>query len=163
MTSPEVEFMEYSWCQIRLKCSWCCLQTIDLALLSSTVRGLQNQQNLLYESSRRLGLEVNTDKSKIMVFRKEGHLSSRENWYLGEQTTEIVCKYKYLGFNSSTMLSRYRGVCFSGKEGYDRNFESSTNLWMLLVFSLFQIVWCPDSTISIVPVSYTHLRAHETG
>ena len=77
----------------------------DLALLSSTVRGLQNQQNLLYESSRRLGLEVNTDKSKIMVFRKEGHLSSRENWYLGEQTTEIVGKYKYLGFSFSTILS----------------------------------------------------------
>ena len=30
----------------------------DLALLSSTVRGLQNQLNLLYESSRRLGLKV---------------------------------------------------------------------------------------------------------
>ena len=77
----------------------------DLALLSSTVRGLQNQLNLLYESSRRLGLKVNTDKTKIMVFRKGGHLSSRENWYLGEQTIEIVGKYKYLGFNFSTMLS----------------------------------------------------------
>ena len=40
-----------------------------------------------------------------MVFRKGGHLSSRENWYLGEQTIEIVGKYKYLGFNFSTMLS----------------------------------------------------------
>ena len=39
----------------------------DLALLSSTVRGLQNHLNLLYESSRRLGLKINTDKTKIMV------------------------------------------------------------------------------------------------
>ena len=77
----------------------------DLALLSSTVRELQNRLNLLYESSRRLGLKVNTDKTKITVFRKRGHLSSRENWYFGEQTTEIVGKYKYLGFNFSTMLN----------------------------------------------------------
>ena len=40
-----------------------------------------------------------------MVFCKGGHLSSRENWYLGEQTIEIVGKYKYLGFNFLTMLS----------------------------------------------------------
>ena len=77
----------------------------DLALLPSTVRGLQNQLNLLCESSQRLGLKINIDKTKIMVFRKGGHLSSRENWYLGEQTIEIVGKYKYLGFNFSTMLS----------------------------------------------------------
>ena len=32
-------------------------------------------------------------------------LSSRENWYLGEWKIEIVGKYKYLGFNFSTMLS----------------------------------------------------------
>ena len=75
----------------------------DLALLSSTVRSLQNQLNLLYESSRRLDQKVITDKTKIMVFRKGGHLSSRENWYLGEQTIEIVGKYKYLGFNFSKM------------------------------------------------------------
>ena len=40
-----------------------------------------------------------------MVFHKGGHLSSRENWYLGEQIFEIVGKCKYLGFNFSTMLS----------------------------------------------------------
>ena len=56
----------------------------DLALLSSTVMGLQNQLNLLYESSQRLGLKVNTDKTKIMVFSKGGHLTSRESRYLGE-------------------------------------------------------------------------------
>ena len=81
----------------------------DLALLSSTVKGLQNQLNLP-KSSRRLGLKVNIDNTKIMVFRKGGHLSSRENWYLGEQKFETVGKYKYRGFNYSTMLSYDRGT-----------------------------------------------------
>ena len=77
----------------------------DLALLSSPVIGLQNQLNLLYESSRRLGLKVNTDKIKIIVFHKGGHLTSRESWYLREQKLEVVCKYKYLGLNFFTLLS----------------------------------------------------------
>ena len=51
----------------------------DLALLSSTIRRQQNQFKLLYKSSQRLGLKVNTDKSRIMVSCKGGHLSSRKN------------------------------------------------------------------------------------
>lgn len=77
----------------------------DLALMSSTVIGLQNQLNLLYEASRRLGLKVNTDKTKIVVFRKGGYLGAREKWYLGDRKLEVVGKYKYLGLNFSTMLS----------------------------------------------------------
>jgi len=77
----------------------------DLALLSSTVIGLQNQLNLLYESSRRLGLRVNLSKTKVMVFRKGGHLAAGEKWCLGDEVLEVVGKYKYLGLNFSTMLS----------------------------------------------------------
>eukprot|EP00916_Digyalum_oweni_P017671 GHVL01029026.1.p1 GENE.GHVL01029026.1~~GHVL01029026.1.p1 ORF type:complete len:175 (-),score=5.84 GHVL01029026.1:326-850(-) len=77
----------------------------DLALLSSTVWGLQNQLNLLFESSQRLGLKVNTEKTKVVVFRKGGHLSAREKWTLGNEKVEVVGKYKYLGLNFSTMLS----------------------------------------------------------
>ena len=99
----------------------------DLALLSSTVGGLQNQLNLLYESSQILGLKINTGKTKIMVFRKGGHLSSRENWYLVEQTIEIVSKYKYLGFNFSTMLSYNIGAedfVFRAKKGTVENLKA---------------------------------------
>jgi Reverse transcriptase (RNA-dependent DNA polymerase) len=77
----------------------------DLALLSSTVRGLQNQLNLLHEASQRLGLKVNTGKTKIMVFRKGGHLAASETWHLGDENLEVVGRYKYLGLNFSTMLS----------------------------------------------------------
>lgn len=77
----------------------------DLALMSSTVAGLQNQLNLLDESSERLGLKVNAEKTKIVVFRKGGYLGAREQWHLGDKNIEVVGKYKYLGLNFSTMLS----------------------------------------------------------
>ena len=73
--------------------------------MSSTVRGLQNQLNLLHDASQRLGLKVNTGKTKIMVFRKGGHLAARETWHLGNENLKVVGKYKYLGLNFSTMLS----------------------------------------------------------
>ena len=66
----------------------------DLALLLSTVRGLQNQLNLLYESLRRLGLKINTDKTKIMVFRKG-------NWYLGESVLRQLASI-------NTLVSTFR-------------------------------------------------------
>jgi len=73
-------------------------------LLVSSQRATESAE-LAYESKQRLGLKVNTDKTKIMVFRKGGYFSSRENWYLGEQIIEIDGKYKYLDSNFSTLLS----------------------------------------------------------
>ena len=49
----------------------------DLTLLSSTVIGLQNQLNVLQEATQRLGLTVNLDKSKVVVFRKGGLLGCK--------------------------------------------------------------------------------------
>lgn len=40
----------------------------DLTLIAATVTGLQNQLNLLPAASERLGLTINVDKSKIIVF-----------------------------------------------------------------------------------------------
>ena len=45
----------------------------DALLVSDTPTGLQNQLNILHSQSVRLGLEVNLDKTKIIVFRKDGY------------------------------------------------------------------------------------------
>jgi hypothetical protein len=74
----------------------------DLTLLASTVIGLQNQLNVLRESASRLGLTINLDKSKIMVFRKGGYLAAKERWFLGESLLEVVSLYKFLGLTFST-------------------------------------------------------------
>ena len=41
----------------------------------------------------------------MMIFRKGGHLSVKEQWVFGNQRLEAVNSYKYLGFNFSAKLS----------------------------------------------------------
>ena len=69
----------------------------DLTLLASTVVGLQNQLNVLGTEAQRLHLTINLNKSKIIVFRKGGFLSAKEQWKIGKDKLEVVNSYKYLG------------------------------------------------------------------
>ena len=73
------------------------LLAIDLTLLASTVIGFQNQLSALSVAAKRLGLIVNLDKSKVMVFRKGGYLAAKERWFWDDQKLEVVNTYKYLG------------------------------------------------------------------
>ena len=77
----------------------------DVALVSTTAVGLQNQLNSLDSVSRELGLTINRNKTKIMVFRKGGSLTHGERWTLGGTRLEVVNKYKYLGYIFTTKLS----------------------------------------------------------
>ena len=77
----------------------------DIVLIARTPAGLQNQINNLKEASANLGLVVNLDKTKVMVFRKGGYLGRAEKWYYGREKIEVVNSYKYLGFTFTTKLS----------------------------------------------------------
>ena len=77
----------------------------DIALVATTPLGLQNQINILRRGAERLGLVVNLDKTKVMVFRKGGFLGRLERWYYGGERIEVVNKYKYLGYTLTTKLS----------------------------------------------------------
>ena len=44
----------------------------DIVLISDTPRGLQNQLDVLSSACKDLYLHINTDKTKVMVFRKGG-------------------------------------------------------------------------------------------
>ena len=82
----------------------------DIALVSTSPAGLQNQINNLDKASEGIGLTVNLDKTKIMIFRKGGHISSVEKWLYRGREVEIVNSYKYLGFTFTTKLS-YNTAC----------------------------------------------------
>ena len=95
----------------------------DNVLVSDSPVGLQSKLNLLYEQSNRLGLEVNLEKSKIIVFRKGGRLSRHEKWFFNDIPVEIVNSYSYLGVNfttkmslvkcSSAMIAKAKKACYS--------------------------------------------------
>ena len=73
--------------------------------MSATVAGLQNQLNVLHDCTQRLHLNVNLSKTKVVIFRKGGHLSAKEQWVFGNQRLEVVNSYKCLRFVFPTKLS----------------------------------------------------------
>ena len=77
----------------------------DNVLLSDTPIGLQSKLNILHTQSKRLGLEVNLDKTKIIVFRKGGFLGKFEKWNYDGVPIEVVNSYTYLGVEFSTKMS----------------------------------------------------------
>ena len=59
----------------------------DVILVFDTVCGLQNQLNVRFDTANRLSLFVNTDNSKIVVFRNGGHIAqATHQWKL------LICK-----------------------------------------------------------------------
>ena len=77
----------------------------DIVLISKSPAGLQNQINNLKRVSEDLGLEVNLDKTKSMIFRRGGYIGRTERWYYGRERIETVNSYKYLGYTFTTKLS----------------------------------------------------------
>ena len=77
----------------------------DIVLFSDTVIGLQNQIDILHVAASRLGLSVNLQKTKVMIFRKGGHIAAHEHWQINGQRLEVVNEYKYLGHVFTTKMS----------------------------------------------------------
>ena len=77
----------------------------DNCIFSTTPAGLQNKLNILHRLSDKLGMQINLDKTKIVVFRKGGYLGRNEKWHYNQQSIEVVNSYVYLGTNFSTRMS----------------------------------------------------------
>lgn len=69
----------------------------DIVILADDVKVLQKMIQKLEDYCKTWNVEVNLDKSEIMVFRKGGRLSSKEKWYFNSQEIKIVSEYCYLG------------------------------------------------------------------
>ena len=82
----------------------------DIVLISDTPRGLQNQLDVLSSTCKDLFLHINTDKTKVMVFRKGGFLGKHEKWHLDGNNIEVVNEYTYLGYTFTTKMSVTKGV-----------------------------------------------------
>ena len=75
----------------------CLIWADDLLLLSQSENGLQNMLNTLNNFSQTNGLNVNMDKTSIMIFNKTGrHI--RKTFHLGGIKVDTTREYKYLGF-----------------------------------------------------------------
>ena len=70
----------------------------DLELISCTVLGLQRLLNALHAFCLKWGLQVNPNKTKILVIKKGRKLSGAEKWYYDGKKLEVVPTVRYLGF-----------------------------------------------------------------
>jgi hypothetical protein len=69
----------------------------DLILFARSAEGLQRSLDILSEYCAKWKLIVNTQKTKIMIFRKAGRLPEHLHFYYNDSEIEIVNTFKYLG------------------------------------------------------------------
>ena len=69
----------------------------DMAILGNSPEDLQKSLDLLKSYCDLWGLEVNIDKTKVMVFRKRGLIRNNEIWFYDNIPLEIVNDFNYLG------------------------------------------------------------------
>ena len=75
----------------------------DIVLFSETNEGLQNDLNCMYDYCQKWKLSVNTQKTKVMIFRKGAILRRNTQFKYGENNLEIVNKFTYIGIVISTI------------------------------------------------------------
>ena len=69
----------------------------DIVIFSNTMEGLQRGLDVLAQYCEKWKLTVNTDETKIMVFRKGGNLPRNLSFNFQGRNIEIVKKFVYLG------------------------------------------------------------------
>jgi hypothetical protein len=74
----------------------------DMVVMAETAENLQESLNRVCEYCEKWGLEVNVEKTKIVVFRKRGKVASQ--WYFDTELVEVVDSFNYLG-----VVANYNG------------------------------------------------------
>ena len=75
----------------------CLLWADDAILISKSIDGLQKLLNGYENFCAYMGIEINLNKTKTMVFKKGARLSREEKWFLNGRQLEVVRSHKVLG------------------------------------------------------------------
>ena len=74
----------------------CLMYADDLVILSESAMGMQNCLDELKKYTSEWGLEINREKTKILIFQKGGQ-RPKHLFRFGELNIDIIDRYKYLG------------------------------------------------------------------
>ena len=77
----------------------------DIANCAETVIRLQQQLNIIDKFCLSTGMELNLEKTEIIVFRNGGHLRANEKWIFRGQPINVTSVYKYMGLLFTPYLS----------------------------------------------------------
>ena len=76
----------------------------DMIIFSESQEGLQHMLNTLSEYSAAWSLNVNTSKTKIVVFRNRDKLQRKDVWLYNNKVLDILDEFNYFG-----MMFNYNG------------------------------------------------------
>lgn len=95
-------------CEFRDLALFLLMYADDMVLFAETAEGLQEMLDSLSRYSHNYGLTVNTDKTKVLVFRNAGIVKNK--WTYNGKEVELVDCFNYLG-----LLLNYNGK-FNGAQ-----------------------------------------------
>ena len=75
----------------------CLLYTDDLVIFARSANGLQRILNKLESYCEKVGLTVNLDKTKVMIFNNSGKSLNNYSFKYGTNKLENAKSYRYLG------------------------------------------------------------------
>ena len=74
----------------------CLIFADDIANCAETVIRLQQQLNIIDKFCLSTGMELNLEKTEIIVFRNGGHLRANEKWIFRGQPINVTSVYTYM-------------------------------------------------------------------
>ena len=83
----------------------CLMFADDVASCSDTAIQLQRQINIIESFCTNTGMELNLNKTEIIVFRRGGYLRNYEKWTYKGNRIKTTSIYKYMGLLFTPMLS----------------------------------------------------------
>ena len=75
----------------------CLMYADDLVLMSETANGLQSALNKLTGYCAKWDLDINIEKTKVMIFNKSGRIIKKYKFLIKDTQIGITDTYKYLG------------------------------------------------------------------
>ena len=108
----------------------CLLWADDLVLVSSSPQGLQNSIDKTFAFYNDHGLELNTKKTKVIVFNARGVKLTNHLFFAGGNNVEIVDNYQYLGIKFKPSGSMQLAV--------SELFDKASRAWFSISNILYQ-------------------------
>lgn len=114
----------------------------DMVCFAESVHELQLMLNTLHDYASKWDLAINTDKTKIVVFRNGGKIHENEKWHIHTDQVEVVDKFMYLGvllnYNGNFNVTQ-KQLASQGRKAMFclRSKVSQLNLNVETMFSLF--------------------------
>ena len=75
----------------------CLLWADDLVLLRSSPTGFQNSIDKTHMFYNSIGLQMNTKKTKVLIFNSRGLKLTNNSFFVGGNPLEVVDEHQYLG------------------------------------------------------------------